>query len=65
MPYYDYVCENCNEEFERYLSYNDVKNGFPDIPCSRCGKFHTRRKISLSPVVFVGEGFYTTDSKNE
>ena len=43
MPYYDYVCSDCDSKFEVKRSMNDL-----DAPatCPECHGHHTARKVS-------------------
>lgn len=43
MPIYEYVCQECEHEFE---SLRPMKQADEPIECAVCGKMHTRRKIS-------------------
>ena len=63
MPYYEFFCENCNEEFETYIHYSayDTTN----VACPRCLKFSVKRKYDIPVVAFVGDGFYSTDNRSE
>jgi len=58
MPTYDYVCNGCRHEFEKFQSMSD------DVlkTCPDCGKDEVVRKISGGTgVIFKGSGFYKTD----
>jgi len=62
MPTYDYVCENCEHEFEKLQSITAK----PLRKCPRCGKFRLRRLIgSGAGIIFKGTGFYETDYRSE
>lgn len=58
MPYYEYLCKNCNTHQERYLSILDYK-----IPqhCKKCGKQLTRIISKLAVLIPA----WWTDSKND
>jgi putative FmdB family regulatory protein len=43
MPIYEYRCESCGGEFERYVATNSTS-----VVCDRCGSDRLARKISLS-----------------
>jgi putative FmdB family regulatory protein len=58
MPIYEYVCEDCEAEFEQRRSFSET--GPAD--CPQC-KGRTRRVFRASPVIFKGAGFYVTDSR--
>ncbi len=58
MPTYEYVCEACGHEFERFqkISADPVRK------CPECGRRKVRRRISVGGgLVFKGPGFYATD----
>lgn len=59
MPTYDYVCTDCDHEFEHFQSMSSD----PLSVCPECeGKL--RRKIgSGGALIFKGSGFYCTDYK--
>ena len=58
MPTYEYVCEACGHEFERFQKMSDE----PHRECPECGRHEVRRRISAGGgVVFKGPGFYATD----
>lgn len=60
MPNYSYQCVECNNEFEKYFSYKEELKDY--IPCTKC-KGKSKRKVSLSPIIYKGSGFYTTDKE--
>ncbi len=58
MPTYEYVCEACGHEFERFqkISADPVRK------CPECSRRKVRRRISAGGgLVFKGPGFYATD----
>ncbi len=58
MPTYEYVCEACGHEFERFQQMRED----PVRKCPKCGRLEVRRKISVGGgVLFKGPGFYATD----
>jgi putative FmdB family regulatory protein len=62
MPTYQYKCEACGFEFEKFQSIKApaVKK------CPQCGKSQVKRLIGMgSGVIFKGGGFYTTDYRSE
>jgi len=62
MPTYEYKCENCGHEFERFQSINAK----PLRKCPACGKNRVKRLIGLGAgVIFKGSGFYETDYRSE
>ena len=62
MPTYEYVCEGCGHEYERFQSIM----ASPDRTCPKCGKRKVRRKIGIGAgVLFKGTGFYETDYRSD
>jgi len=60
MPTYEYVCEDCGQEFELYQSMKD--DALKTCTCGKQGK--VQRKIGGgSGLIFKGSGFYITDYK--
>lgn len=62
MPTYEYICEACEHEFEKFQSITAaaVKT------CPECSKKKVRRKISTGAgILFKGGGFYETDYRSE
>ena len=62
MPTYQYKCEACGFEFEKFQSIkaHAVKK------CPRCGKSQVKRLIGMGAgVIFKGGGFYATDYRSE
>lgn len=62
MPTYEYICKNCNYEFEEFQKITD-----PVLTdCPKCKKPRLQRKISGGAgLLFKGSGFYITDYKND
>ena len=62
MPTYEYLCENCGEDFERFQSMSAK----PLRKCPVCGKMSLKRLIGAgSGVIFKGSGFYETDYRSD
>jgi len=60
MPTYEYVCRNCDHQFEAFHSIKDD----PLSQCPSCGDNALRRLIGAgSGIIFKGSGFYETDYK--
>jgi len=62
MPTYEYICENCGYEFERFqgITARAVRK------CPKCGKKALKRLIGTGAgVIFKGSGFYQTDYRSE
>ena len=58
MPTYEYQCQECGYEFEKfqYMSEDPIKE------CPKCHKDRVKRLISAgSGIIFKGSGFYATD----
>jgi putative FmdB family regulatory protein len=62
MPTYEYKCDACGIEFERFQSITA-----PAIKrCPECGKAKVRRLISTGAgLIFKGSGFYITDYRDK
>jgi len=62
MPTYEYKCESCGYEFERFQSITAK----PIRRCPKCSKTSVRRLIGIGAgVIFKGSGFYQTDYRSE
>jgi putative FmdB family regulatory protein len=62
MPTYEYLCENCDYEFERFQSIT----ARPLRKCPECGKSTLKRLVGTgSGIIFKGSGFYQTDYRTE
>lgn len=61
MLLYEFVCQECANEFELIVSFSSQT--MP--PCPNCQSTHVLRKMGLPAVHFKGSGWYITDSKNE
>ena len=62
MPTYEYVCEGCGHEFERFESIT----ARPLRSCPKCGKKKVKRLIGTGAgIIFKGSGFYQTDYRSE
>lgn len=44
MPHYEYHCNQCNKEFDRYLSIAESEH--EKITCPSCGSEKVEQKIS-------------------
>jgi len=62
MPTYEYVCESCGHELERFQSIT----ARPLRKCPKCGKNKLQRLIGTGAgIIFKGSGFYQTDYRSE
>lgn len=62
MPTYEYLCEACGNEFEKFHSMSAA----PVKVCPSCGKKKVIRKIGIGAgIIFKGGGFYETDYRSE
>jgi putative FmdB family regulatory protein len=62
MPTYEYKCEACNHQFEKFQSITAA----PLKKCPKCGKNKLRRLIGTGAgLIFKGSGFYITDYRSE
>ena len=62
MPTYEYICNACGHEFERFqpITASSLKE------CPECKKRSLRRVITGgSGVLFKGSGFYQTDYRSK
>ena len=61
MPTYAYICDACQNEFEKFQSIK----ADPIKKCPVCHKMKVRRKISGgAAILFKGGGFYETDYRS-
>ncbi len=62
MPTYEYICNACEHEFERFQSITEA----PVRTCPKCGKRSAKRRIgSGAGILFRGSGFYETDYRTD
>jgi len=62
MPTYEYICENCEHQFEQFQSIK----ARPIRKCPECGKLSVQRLIGAGAgIIFKGSGFYQTDYRSE
>jgi len=61
MPTYEYACQKCSYEFEKFQSMKDE----PVKKCPKC-KGRVIKKISTGAgLIFKGSGFYITDYRSD
>ena len=62
MPTYEYKCDACGYEFERFHSITAE----PVKRCPECSKAKVRRLIGTGAgLIFKGSGFYITDYRDK
>jgi len=62
MPTYEYICEKCGCEFEKFQSIS----ARPLRKCNECGRMGLRRLIGAGAgIIFKGSGFYETDYRSK
>ena len=44
MPTYDFICNNCNQRFDVFLTYNEY--GKKAVTCTHCGSKDVRRRMT-------------------
>jgi putative FmdB family regulatory protein len=44
MPTYDFICNDCKQRFEIFLTYSEY--GKKPAACSHCGSVNTRRRMT-------------------
>lgn len=44
MPTYDFICNDCNQRFDIFLTYSEY--GTRPAACSHCGSINTRRRMT-------------------
>ena len=61
MPTYEYVCKDCDDEFEVFqrMSEDRLKE------CKKCGGQLKRLIGTGAGIIFKGSGFYETDFKDK
>ncbi len=62
MPTYEFFCNNCNSNFEKWFSISEEHK----TNCPGCGSENVRKVFSSGAgILFKGSGFYCTDYKNK
>lgn len=44
MPTYDFICQNCNQRFDVFLTYSEY--GKKAVTCAHCGSDKVRRRMT-------------------
>src|SRR5262245_43470599 len=69
MPTYEYVCEKCGHQFDKFQSMAaEPLTTCPEDVCvqKRWGKGRVKKVISAGAgLIFKGSGFYITDYRSE
>jgi putative FmdB family regulatory protein len=69
MPTYEYACEKCGHEFEKFQSMSDKPlTTCPEDLCGKkkWGRGKVSKKIGAGAgLIFKGSGFYITDYRSE
>ena len=61
MPIYEFVCQDCGNEFEKIQSFSDTT-----VPsCLSCNSDEVARRVGRPAIHFKGNGWYITDSKKK
>lgn len=62
MPTYEYACQSCDHEFEKFQPMRDA----PLKVCPECGEKSLKRLVGGGAgLIFKGTGFYITDYKKK
>lgn len=62
MPTYEYLCDNCGHELEKFQSMSSR----PLRKCPECKKSSLKRLLGAGAgIIFKGSGFYQTDYRGE
>ena len=59
MPIYEYKCQECGYQFEKFQSFSDK----PLNKCPKCKKKRIKKILHAPSIVFKGKGWYSTDSR--
>ena len=63
MPAYKFRCDSCKSFFEVIMTITEYINHNLEIKCSKCNSENITRVPTILTVVYKGNGFYSTDSK--
>ena len=62
MPTYDYKCQACSHQFEKFQSITSSAIR----KCPECGKLKVKRLLGTGGgIIFKGSGFYETDYRSD
>jgi putative FmdB family regulatory protein len=69
MPTYEYLCQKCGHQFEKFQSMkDDALESCPQDLCAqkRWGKGKVKKQLGAGAgLIFKGSGFYITDYRSE
>jgi putative FmdB family regulatory protein len=54
MPVYEYICEECGEESEKFTTFENMNKKFK---CHGCGNILKRVEISKNSFILMGNGW--------
>lgn len=58
MPFYEFHCEDCNEDFEIFSHrIIDSESQSDEVSCEKCNSKNIKRKISQSQFQLIGSGW--------
>jgi len=60
MPIYEYLCSDCDHDFEKKQSFHAEAIA----ECPKC-RAKAKRVFKPVPIIFKGSGFYVTDHREE
>jgi putative FmdB family regulatory protein len=61
MPTYEFLCNICENRFEKNVAYNAEKS---KVSCPN-GHSRVRKIISVPSIIYKGSGFYKTDNREK
>jgi putative FmdB family regulatory protein len=59
---YLFICQKCNKEFEMVADFATILTLKPN--CPNCNSNEVRRKYLPTNFILSGNGFYSTDKRN-
>ena len=62
MPVYGFVCENCNNKFDRFLSISDREKPLTEC-CEKCGANNIHRDYDNQTSTLLADAMVTPNSK--
>lgn len=61
MPLYEYICQECDNRFEKRVSFSEAES---DQECPACGSSRSRKQISLFASSSSGNSTGNTSSSS-